>query len=63
MKLGEVIAGWRYSERLTLREAALIMGVSHTTLFRLERCKGIDGKTLATVIAWLMGAWTGPVPK
>jgi transcriptional regulator with XRE-family HTH domain len=40
---------------LTEREAAKELGVSLSTLSRIERGEAMDGVTLAKILAWLLG--------
>lgn len=39
---------------LNLRTAAKQMGISAATLLRIEQGRGMDGRTLAKILAWLM---------
>ena len=61
MKIGEVILGWRSDQRprMGIRAAAKEIGLSPTTLSRIERGEAPDHKTLNTVWGWL----TRPSPK
>ena len=52
--LSKLISNWRWSEKLTAREAAAMIGLSPSTYSRLERGFSVDGATLATVLAWLL---------
>lgn len=54
MKIGEVLSDWRYAERMGIREAAEKIGISHSTLSRIENGKPMDGDTLAKILTWLM---------
>ena len=55
MRLGHVLRKWRRSEDIGLREAAKDMGLTLATLQRLEAGDGgLDGRTLKTVLIWLM---------
>ncbi len=54
MKIGEVLKEWRYGERMGIREAAGVIGISHSTLSRIENGKPMDGDTLAKILTWLM---------
>lgn len=55
MKIGEVIHGWREDQRprLGIRAAAKEIGISPTTLSRLERGEAPDHGTLNTLWGWL----------
>lgn len=52
--LGEILNCWRWQKRITVRDAAVQIGLSASTYSRLERGCSIDGDTLATVLAWLL---------
>lgn len=54
MRLGGVIADWRWANRMGVREAAKIMGVSSATLCRLEQGRNCDADTLAKIALWLI---------
>ena len=54
MRLGEVIRKWRVMSELSVRDAAAIIGISATTLHRFESGDDVDGRTLITVLKWLM---------
>lgn len=60
--LGVVLRAWRESQRLGIREAAKVIGVSHATLSRIENGKPMDGATLWRVLSWL-NAPVGDAPK
>lgn len=53
MRLGQVIAGWRYAERIGVREVAKKIGVSAATLNRIERGENCDASSLAKILNWL----------
>ena len=54
MRLGAVIADWRWANRMGVREAAKLIGVSIATLSRVECGNGCDGDTLAKIMLWLI---------
>ena len=54
MRLGEVIRKWRLMSEKGVRETAKEIGVNASTLVRIEAGEGMDAKTLATVLRWLM---------
>lgn len=54
MRLGPVLADWRFARRIGVREAAKMMGVTQSTLNRIERGYPCDSVTLAKILAWLM---------
>ena len=54
MRLGRVIARYRYAERLGVRAVAKEIGVSAATLNRVERGEPCDGTTLTKILFWLL---------
>jgi transcriptional regulator with XRE-family HTH domain len=55
LRLAAVLAKWRWAEKLSLREAAAEMGLTLSTLQRIETRDGdLDGATLAKIIRWLL---------
>ncbi len=55
MKLGPVLRKYRLHAEKSLRELAAEIGVSSSTLSRVERGEEMDGETLAKIINWLTG--------
>lgn len=56
MRLGNVIADYRWANRIGVRDLAKEIGVSHPTLNRFERGENCDADTLTKIIAWLFAA-------
>jgi len=54
MRLGEVIRKFRVMSELSQRDLAKQIGLNVSTLCRIENGEGMDGKTLAKVLLWLM---------
>ena len=54
--LGVVLRAWRVSQRMGVREAAKAIGISHSTLSRVENGKPTDGRTLWQIMIWLNGS-------
>lgn len=54
MKLGEVIRKWRVMSELSVREAAMQIGLAPATLARIESGDSMGGDSLAAVLRWLM---------
>jgi hypothetical protein len=52
--LGKVLKDWRWANKFTTRQAASMVGISHTALFRLEHGKEISSDNLRQVIRWLL---------
>lgn len=55
MKLGKVIADYRWANRIGSRELAKVIGVSHATLSRIENGENCDSATLTRLLFWLLG--------
>jgi transcriptional regulator with XRE-family HTH domain len=56
MRIGKIMRHWRKSQKVTLQNAAEEIGVSLPTLSRVERgAVAMEGKTLAKILAWLLG--------
>lgn len=53
MRLGVVIRKFRVMSEKPLRDTAKEIGIGAATLMRLEQGRGVDGDTLAKVLAWL----------
>lgn len=53
MKLGSLIADYRYANRLGVREVAKEIGTSPATLNRIERGENFDADTMAKIMLWL----------
>lgn len=53
MRLGHVLADYRYAQRIGVRELAKEIGVSSATLNRVENEGQCDGGTLIKIMAWL----------
>ena len=53
--LGEVLRKWRTMKELDLRTASKQMGlISASTLMRIEHGRDPSGKSLATILHWLL---------
>ena len=63
MRVGWAINGWRKSNQIGIREAAKMIGISHSTLGRIENGKNCDGKTMAKVMLWLFDDTKGDVDE
>jgi transcriptional regulator with XRE-family HTH domain len=53
LRLGTLIADWRYAHRIGIREAAKKIGISTATLNRVENNKPCNAETLIKIHAWL----------
>lgn len=53
-RLGEMLRLWRTVRQMTLREVAPSIGISHSTLLRLEQGKPCDLPSWLKVQAWLL---------
>jgi len=54
VRLGEVIKGWRDNQRIGVREAATILGLSPATLSRIENGKPCSQEVLIILLDWLL---------
>lgn len=54
MMLAELFDSWRHDRRLSIREAAKMIGVGAATLYRFEKGEPIEGATLAKILRWLL---------
>jgi transcriptional regulator with XRE-family HTH domain len=67
MRIGQLLADWRFLKKWSLREAGARIGISASTLMYIEKGKIPDGATLLKLQAWLFGesevANGGPVPS
>lgn len=53
MRIGSIIRKWRIVSERSLRSLAEEVGISHSTLARLEKGENIDGRSLVKVLTWL----------
>ena len=53
MRLNELIATWRWAQKIPAHQVAKSIGVSTATLCRIERGENMDGATLAKVLNWM----------
>ncbi len=53
MQLADVLKKWRRMTDLTVRDAAGQIGISVSTLSRIENGELMDGRTLAKIFTWL----------
>ena len=54
MRLGDVLAKWRWAAHITVRDAAKMIGISAPTFSRIERGEPMDGATMAKILKWLL---------
>jgi len=67
VRLGPVIATYRWHRRVGVRDLAKEIGISAATLNRFERDGNCDADTLTKILAWLFSSETSwadelPVP-
>lgn len=55
MRIGQVIKKWRLVSNMECKEAAAMIGLTESTLRRIEKGVVPDGKTLIQLWMWLMG--------
>jgi transcriptional regulator with XRE-family HTH domain len=51
--LGACLRAWRTTEHVTLRKAAEQIGISHSTLSRIELGETADGHSIWKILIWL----------
>jgi transcriptional regulator with XRE-family HTH domain len=56
MRLGKIIADYRYMNRLGIREVAKQIGMSPATLCRIENGKPCDSDNMAKLMLWLFAS-------
>ncbi len=54
MRVGIIIQKWRTMKERGLRDVAAEIGVSASTLSRLENGKNIEGQALVKILNWLL---------
>ena len=62
MRIGDVLRKWRKMSDFTLKDAAKEIGVTLSTLARIESGEMMDGETLAKILTWLISS-TPPAPR
>lgn len=55
MKIGTLLLRWRAAENIGVRELAKQIGISASTLCRVENGEEPGGKTLAAIMRWMLG--------
>lgn len=53
MRLGRLIADYRFANRLGIREIAKEIGTSPATLCRIEAGEACDAETLVKIMTWV----------
>lgn len=53
--MATVIRAWRHHEELSIREAAVRIGIDRNALNRIESGEGVSALTLTRVLTWLFG--------
>lgn len=54
MKLGEILKIYRMIQSIKLKDFAKEIGITHSTLSRLENGRTINGESLSKVLIWLL---------
>ena len=54
MKICKLLFIYRNIHKITVRELGQIIGVSGSTISRIENGETCDGKTLALILRWLL---------
>lgn len=55
MRVAELIINWRFIRKLNQRDAAAVMGLSASSLCRIEKGIVPDGTTMVKLMNWLFG--------
>ena len=55
MRVAELLKTWRFMVKLNVRDAANTIGISPSSLSRIERGYIPDGAMLIKLMAWLFG--------
>lgn len=63
MRIGRIIKDWRWANRVNIRDMAKELGVSHSTLSRLESGENMDGETLGRILQWMLEPDPKPAQK
>ena len=53
MRIGSLISDWRHINRLGIRVVASDIGISASTLGRIERGEEFDSKTMRKLLLWI----------
>jgi hypothetical protein len=54
MQLSEVLKQWRWAKKISVREAAKLIGIGFSTLSRVENGEDPGGESLAAILKWLL---------
>ncbi len=55
MKLGQILLMWRKASELSVRDAAVQIGIPFSTLYRIECGDQMEVRTLVRVLIWMLG--------
>lgn len=55
MRVADLLINWRFINKLTQRDAALQIGISASSLCRVEKGSTPDGETVVKLVAWMFG--------
>lgn len=55
MRVGRVIQKWRVVTETNIRDAAAQIGISASTVSRIENDKNVDGHSMILLAVWLFG--------
>lgn len=56
MRIGNLINSWRRIQDIGIRDAAKMIGMSASTLSRIENGENFDAQTMAKILTWLFAA-------
>jgi transcriptional regulator with XRE-family HTH domain len=54
MRIGQLLACWRSVTQSNIRDAAKRIGISYSTLSRIENGEEPNGRTLAALLRWAL---------
>jgi transcriptional regulator with XRE-family HTH domain len=54
MRIGILIQNWRRIQDIGIRDTAKMIGISHSTLSRVERGENTDSATLTKILKWIL---------
>jgi transcriptional regulator with XRE-family HTH domain len=63
MRIGQLLYNWRFFAKLNVRDAAKLIGISPSSLSRIERGYFPDGPIMLTLMNWLFTVDPAQPPK
>lgn len=56
MRIGNLINSWRRIQNIGIRDCAKLIGISPSTLSRIENGENFDAVTMSKVMVWIFQA-------